>query len=329
MADLPTPATAKRPATDLGTPELPPAKQQRRTNGRVAVSVGGQLFETTASTLSNGGTGYFAALFGATGAALQADDEVFVDRSGALFVHVLHWMRTRCLPAALRTPDTRTLLLLADVAAEAEYFGLSDLQAACAECEQEIRRELRPSTPPVPPTARSFSLKVIGAALAEPNEAGSHWWGDNDEMPQPSLGEVVYIHSAVLGGVFAQLRRLNDEDPPTEPNGFATSSCYLHSGRHTFNGNFQLEYQSTDEDRGDEIYLLANRGLDDGACENPIHDINFREVIDMVVDGPIHFRSVGLGEWNVHGWVGPLAAIPRAGGAITRSAGSAAVHTVE
>ena len=41
------------------------------------------------------------------------------------------------------------------------------------------------------------------------------------------------------------------------------------------------------------------------------HDINFREVLDLVIDGPVLLRSVGIGDWHVHGWVGRLEDIPR------------------
>ena len=62
---------------------------------------------------------------------------------------------------------------------------------------------------------------------------------------------------------------------------------------------------------------LAQRGLDDAGAKsedaNTIHDINFREVLDTVIDGPIYLRALGLGDWDVHGWVGALQDIPRAG----------------
>ena len=66
-----------------------------------------------------------------------------------------------------------------------------------------------------------------------------------------------------------------------------------------------------------ERFTLAKRGLDDaGAKSNEefnVYDINFREVLDTVVDGAIYLRALGLGDWDVHGWVGALQDIPRAG----------------
>ena len=66
-----------------------------------------------------------------------------------------------------------------------------------------------------------------------------------------------------------------------------------------------------------ERFTLAKRGLDDaGAKSNEefnVYDINFREVLDTVVDGAIYLRALGLGDWDVHGWVRALQDIPRAG----------------
>ena len=50
-----------------------------------------------------------------------------------------------------------------------------------------------------------------------------------------------------------------------------------------------------------------------GERSQKMFDLNFREFLDITIDGPINLRAVGLGTWNVHGWVGPLESIPRMG----------------
>ena len=179
---------------------------------------------------------------------------------------------------------------------------------------------------------RSFSVKVRGTVLdsatdeASVNGPGLYWFGDREsEIPQAGEGECVYLHSAVLTGGYAMLQRLapdEKEDLDELPGDFATQACYLDSGRTTFNGNFILQYKRADGEEATNIgagpiFTLAKRGLDDAGAKtedaHSIHDINFREVLDTVVDGNIYLRALGLGDWDVHGWVGALQDIPRAG----------------
>ena len=57
--------------------------------------------------------------------------------------------------------------------------------------------------------------------------------------------------------------------------------------------------------------MVARRGLDIGdAGEKQLVDINFREEVHLFVDKGISMAAVGHGHWDVHGWVGPLEAIP-------------------
>ena len=269
--------------------------------GRVLLNVGGTRYESAVDTLVNGGTGYFSRLFGPTGAAFGATDELFIDCDGALFAHVLHWMRRRTLPAAIYDHER----LLMDVAGEADFFGLDCLQAACTQRAAEItaerqRRdeELRPK----PRTARSFCCKVVKGSNAgiAPNGPGNSWWGETEgEMPQAQPGEVVYVHSAVLTGPFARLRRMA-ADADGEEDEYADTRCYMNSGTKEFGGDFQLQYAYV-KDRGriDEdsdaydattpVYVLAHRGLDDASVsdDNSVNDINFREVLDVVFDSKV------------------------------------------
>ena len=311
-----TTTSAKRVVSEDAA--APTAKQPRA--GRIVVNVGGKGFTTTVQTLTNAGNGYFAALLGTTGITLGADDdEIFVDRSAELFEYVLHWLRTHTLPAALK----RNVHLLSDVMNEAEYFGLDDMSSACQEA--------------VPLSPRSFSLKVGGRLLDTDedvdDEIDGHpmhankaacWCGqlfELDGMPKLNPGEVTYIHSVVLTGDHTRLARL-DSANNTE---YGSDGCFLQSGRKCVDGDFQLQYMRAEHFDGavvnndadfdiDNVFVLAHRGLDDAAAATStglLHDINFREVLDLVIDGPILLRSVGIGDWHVHGWVGRLEDIPR------------------
>ena len=138
--------------------DSPAAKLPRtgRQAGRVVLNVGGTRFETTETTLVNGGVGYFALRFGRTGAVCGVDDDdddIFVDCDGRLFAHVLHWMRRRALPAAILDDAA----LIDDVAGEADFYGLDCLREACNERRRAIEEERKR-----PRTARSFSLRVAG-----------------------------------------------------------------------------------------------------------------------------------------------------------------------
>ena len=144
-------------------------------------------------------------------------------------------------------------------------------------------------------------------------------------MPKVNPGEVTYIHSVVLTGDYTKLERLDrahDDD-------YSKAGCYLASGRNCVDGDFQLQYcklkdysgtmyhDDSDEWDIDNCYILAHRGLDDANCsfadaKTHSHDINFREVLDTIIEGPILLRSIGVGDWHVHGWVGRLEDIPRA-----------------
>ena len=122
-----------------------------------------------------------------------------------------------------------------------------------------------------------------------------------------------------------RLKRLSLPDGErVPPNSSAKTACYLSSGNQGFGGDFQLQYKRTSSPN---VFALAHRGIDDGAIttrkDGKHWDINFREFLDVVIDGPISLRSGGLGTWNVHGWVGPLESIPRAGNSVVTRTPSA------
>jgi hypothetical protein len=152
----------------------------------------------------------------------------------------------------------------------------------------------------------------------------STWCGEAfalDGMPKVNAGEVTYIHSAILTGCYTKLQRL-----AASSSGQTTSEgCFMPSGRECVDGNFELQYVRVedwngrvahnydDDDDENKVFVLAHRGLDDAAAcgKEVMHDINFREVLDTVIEGPILLRAVGVGDWHVHGWVGRLQDIPR------------------
>lgn len=321
-------AAAKAPRTEPAVPHCEPI------SGRVILNVGGMRYESTVETLSNGGSGYFAARFGSTGMCLGAEDgrDIFVDCDGRLFAHVLHWLRRRSLPAAIRGDEE----LLTDVSAEAEFYGLGDLSAACqlrveelnAARDQERERRIAEQRPKAR-SAVSFSLTVHGTAddYEVPSGFAGFWYGDNEtEMPQPREGEVVYVHSAVLCGPYAKLCRMEplNKGATEQADDFARTPCYLNSGLQGFDGDFQLlcnRFDVADDHANPEddsrVHVLAHRGLDDANVTSQahglMHDVDFRHVLDMCFHGKVRFRAKGLGNWHVHGWVGPIEEIPRAG----------------
>ena len=354
------PAAPAEASTGPTEPTEAPAKRQK--TDRVRLNVGGTIFETSVTTLT-GGSSFFASMFSRWDDNSNQDPEgIFIDRDADAFRVLLSCMRhgAAVLPTLDRDLCARVLLdaqylgvdgLLQSVKAVAwrhmnplMFSACKEDDAACAarfdqDCasiEAALREGILPArffsavTQPRP-KPRSFSVQVYGANVTDDdtgvNGPGNYWFGFNEsEIPQAGEGECVYLHSAVLTGDFAKLRRLKsglDEDPDESACPFAKSACYLYSGRKSFDGNFILQYkradgvEQTDDDEEGPIFTLAQRGLDDAGAKsedaNTIHDINFREVLDTVIDGAIYLRALGLGDWDVHGWVGALQDIPRAG----------------
>ena len=89
----------------------------------VTLNVGGQVFRTTRATLTEGGAAgsMLAALISERwGNGDNDDNEVFIDRSPALFTYILDWLRSgsvQCLPDASRLGLIK----------EADYYGLTRL----------------------------------------------------------------------------------------------------------------------------------------------------------------------------------------------------------
>ncbi|KAL5232200.1 hypothetical protein ABZP36_030976 [Zizania latifolia] len=89
----------------------------------VLLNIGGRRYATTADTLTQRDPGSLLASMiagGAHGLPTTEEGEVFVDRDGKLFRHVLNWLRDGAIPA-LADADYQQLRL------EAEYYRLPGL----------------------------------------------------------------------------------------------------------------------------------------------------------------------------------------------------------
>eukprot|EP00928_Gymnodinium_smaydae_P082018 TRINITY_DN65448_c0_g1_i1.p1 TRINITY_DN65448_c0_g1~~TRINITY_DN65448_c0_g1_i1.p1 ORF type:complete len:664 (-),score=93.59 TRINITY_DN65448_c0_g1_i1:175-2166(-) len=97
-----------------------PASKRRRTNNIVKLNVGGMRF--TASRESLVKCAYFRTLFDGGFATPDEDDELFVDRDGQVFHHMLNYMRTNRRPSEVILKQYKRELI-----AEAEFFGFDAL----------------------------------------------------------------------------------------------------------------------------------------------------------------------------------------------------------
>jgi hypothetical protein len=127
-------ATTAAPAAAMQQQHAPPPPQHQlstagATNGIVKLNVGGTRYTVGLATLTGAESSYFEALFsGRWQQALTDDGEVFIDRDGDVFKHVLHYLRARASGSdALYLPadePTRAALV-----AEARYYCLPGLEA--------------------------------------------------------------------------------------------------------------------------------------------------------------------------------------------------------
>ena len=326
MSISPTGLTAVHGATASGNDAHEPQRKRARVD-RVTLNVGGQRFETTALTLCSSSSSYFTALFGSTGAVLDGrakDEEFFIDRSGQSFAHVLQWLRSGTIPAAVNVDA----LALADLHIEAEFYCMDALVAACQTRLDELSAP--PPPPPPKPQARSFCIHVFGPAdwEAEPYSTGN--W---EELPVPEDGEVVYIHSAVMTGSLMQVHRIadsrTDEEKAAQP--YASTGVCSGSHRHNFGGHNTLLYATNDDlDYGPHTpvdysthHTVVSRAIDVACEHNQLVDLDLTQRIDLVVKDGICMAGTGHADWHVHGWVGPPEAIPFVSG---RLGGGLALH---
>jgi len=99
---------------------LPTAKARR-----IKLNVGGQLFETTASTLLRDPDSMLAAMAGPEGPLMANDGCFYIDRDWWLFRHILTFLRDGKLPSRRR--------LLSQLYCEADFYNLVLLRRAVRE----------------------------------------------------------------------------------------------------------------------------------------------------------------------------------------------------
>ena len=273
-----------------------------RLRDRVALNVGGTVFQTTWLTLTSAST-YFAAMAHHSEFQESGEDEIFLDRDPDVFKLLLTCMRAGrpLLPEEDLQLCTRALLeaeflgmdTLLDAVKQAAYFHMhghtsaalqSTVQKFDAELgglEGALRKGVLPARfftqhplPPPPRLARSFTSIVEGYSISDDNVlAGrdSHpgEWVKIACGPQ----EVVYIQSAVLAGAVVELRRYPQKDESAgecvRPAGhdYATEGTYLACTRRNGTGDFQLQLAWTNDNDAlsqepHGVHTIAHRGLD-------------------------------------------------------------------
>ena len=308
---------------------------------RVSVNAGGRIFETTTTTLFN--SCYFASLAkhattasssrhkkrirtsssGSSGssapvAAETAEpNEIFIDRDPDLFADVLRFLRSNRLPAAVELDPVR----LADLAVEAEFFGLDTLKDSCKAATRAMRTALEPPEPPPKPTARTFGLVLYGPE--EPVAQGEHF----RQIPVKK-GEVLFITAATLAGTVESCRyNLNEDDKKKRLKDHGEDSkhsmdagCFIGASRTTDNsGDYQLiaEIDDLDHDDMKTSCSIAHVALDHFWCDSgnrsPMH-YDLKQELRVCLDGGrqefVKLIAEGGGEWHITGWIGNPAAIP-------------------
>lgn len=128
----------------------------------VTLDVGGTLFKTSRSTLCKYSGSFLEAMFGGRHAVEPGSDGAFfIDREGALFRHVLGWLRTGALPKLDASMSDQLAL-------EADFFGLTplarSLRAPPVDTLGALGEELR--------TMRSVEAETRAKLAAEAEAAG-------------------------------------------------------------------------------------------------------------------------------------------------------------
>ena len=311
---------------------------------RVHLIVGGEHFHTSKVTLR--ASSFFSAMF--DGSWREADDdEIFVDRDPDSFRVLLSCLRAG--RAILPEHDTN---LCIRALLDAQFYGMESLLEeikSTAYCHihpgasrgapklspsekfdkdtggilDAIDKGLLPErffkAAPPPPKIRSFAAIVEGSSIL--NKKGGI--PGKPLLLKAGAGEVVHIQSAVIAGV-AELRRLVPSTIPEDPSSYAQSGTNLACSRYNGSGDFQLQYMgqreydnkwADDEPIRIPFNAITHRGIDfvQQHDDEGAKDIQFREELDLVLQGSIYLRARGLCDWHVHGWIGPLDAIHRAG----------------
>jgi len=102
----------------------------------VSLNVGGKVFTTTVVTLRKEKDSMLAAMFsGRYKISTDKTGAYFIDRDGALFHHILTYLRTGTLPIDLSTVETRRLRT------EADFYGLASLQMLLDAEQRPVRSQ--------------------------------------------------------------------------------------------------------------------------------------------------------------------------------------------
>lgn len=118
-------------------------KAAETTQGLVKLNVGGIKYTTSLATLTAVPEAYFSSLFsGDWQQVLTAEGEVFLDRDGERFKIILLYLRAARDQQAFLVPTNLEEGELANLAAEAQYYGL----AALHESLQAAANAIKPHT---------------------------------------------------------------------------------------------------------------------------------------------------------------------------------------
>jgi len=282
---------------------------------RIAVNVGGRLFETTTTTLESGSQ-FFKALLGDTGTTLaggtcaatkrtrEEDNDalppspkiVYVDGDPDLFEDVLYFLRR----STIRSKTKLDLPRLEDLKTEAEFFSLDGLVAACDEAIVAIKESMKAMLKSEEPTAYAESLIV---RLRDPQTI---------DVPE---GKIVYIVAATLAGKCQMDHYRECPEPLQTEDGKAKSvpGCYLQTTGKEDSGDFQLlaMFSRTDND----TVCIAHVGMDHIHVGDRPVNYDFRQDLRLCLspdeDGEVTLFATGSGDWHVVCWVGDADAIPQ------------------
>ena len=278
---------------------------------RIAVNVGGRLFETTTTTLKSSGSAFFAALLGDTGAVLAgsrkrgrgdddggedgpADDSsppsmglaprLYIDRDPDVFDDVLYFMRT----GKIRPKTKIDVARLEELQTEAEFFAYDNLVMACKNCVVGIQKTMKETLKE--PKAHSVITRVSTG---------------NSTTINIKTGQVIYIVSATLAG---RCKMSRYKGYPEEA-GDDIPGCYLDTCEREDQGDFQLLAQV-----GRRAGCIAHVGLDQIHCGSGPTNLDFRQDLRLCLapqnGGDVILSSLGAGTWHVVYWIGDPEAIP-------------------
>lgn len=112
--------------------------------GLVKLNVGGVKYTTSLTTLIAVPDSFFASLFsGDWQSTRTAEGDIFVDRDGELFKHVLQYLRAARDQQPFACGTSLSVDELAAIAAEARFYGLADLESAAADCHNKAGNEYK------------------------------------------------------------------------------------------------------------------------------------------------------------------------------------------